>query len=67
MQVFSEEGVVHSREGHFAWELNAAKSMCLWCGFMPIEGMRGYILIHGEGARCVQCHSPLPSVEPIDQ
>ena len=61
---FEEPGL--TRETHFQWEMREAKYMCLNCGFIPVEGMRKYLLIHGEDARCASCEHPLPSVEDIN-
>jgi hypothetical protein len=67
MQVFSDETVVHTTEGHMAWEIHASQTMCLFCGFIPVEGMREYVAIHGIDAKCILCNGALPSVERIDQ
>ena len=36
--------------------------MCLRCGYIPIEGMEEYLLIHGDTASCVRCDGKLPPV-----
>lgn len=38
---------------------------CLWCGFVPIEGMKRYLAIHGDDAACVTCREKLPHDPPF--
>lgn len=32
---------------------------CLRCGWTPIEGMEGYLRIHGDEAQCLRCNDKL--------
>ncbi len=41
--------------------IGKTKHCCLRCGWRPIQGMDGYLQIHGETATCLQCHDTLPN------
>lgn len=38
-------------------------TMCLRCGWIPIEGMVRYLEIHSDTATCVRCGDNLPQKE----
>lgn len=44
---------------NFAEWIGRHPHCCLRCGYTPIEGMKEYLLIHGEEAKCCRCGDAL--------
>lgn len=42
----------------------AVPHCCLFCGWVPIEGMEEYLSIHREEAECIHCKKKLPHKPP---
>jgi hypothetical protein len=40
---------------------------CLFCGWVPLEGMAEYLAIHGDKAECIHCKAKLPHHPPYTE